>query len=493
MLHVGSTIVLARLLVPEDFGLVAMASVIIAFVAAFKDAGLAMATVQRENITREQISTLFWLNLALTVCLGAVIVSLAPGVAWFYGRPELLGITIVLGLVFAVSGLSIQHEALLRRHMRFGTLAMIRVGAGVAGITVAITMALAGFGYWALVASQVVSVPISTLAACLACGWIPGLPGRGTGVRGMLQFGGLLASRNILGQVFKRFDDLIIGWQLGATPLGLYSKAYSLLRLPMDQIQGPIAQVAAPALSRLIGDAECFRSAYLRMVSFLVLIKIGIVAFLVAAAENVILFVLGEQWISSATVYRLLGGSALVGAITAGTGLLLIPFGRPGKMLVVAIVTSLLLLPGMVIGLNWGIVGVAAAVSIVPIITVVPRLLYVCHGTPVHASDFWRMSWRPLAAALPAGFAVHLIQELLPASVPVAVTLLLQVCLFGGLYIGTLSVLPGGRGVLGECLTRVRQLLGKSTSTAPQLPQSTRAEFPLPTTPVEPPADVGTR
>lgn len=466
VIQLAGTMVLARLLVPEHFGLIAMASVFFVVVSSFKDAGLAMATVQQKDITREQISTLFWINLGLTTVLGLVMVAAAPGVSWLYGRPELLGITITMGAVLAFGGLSIQHAALLRRQMRFGTLAVIQIGSQVVGVIVAIAMALLGFGYWSLVAAQVAALPVMTVATWLACGWIPSSPRRTRGVRKMLRFGGLLAAGNVLSQAGRKLDDLLIGWQLGAVPLGFYSKAYGLLLLPLKQINSPLTQVAIPALSRLTHDAQRFRDAYVRSLSITVLFSIGAVGVAFGAADNLILVVLGRQWLPAVLPYRALVGLAYVSALN-GRGRVVIALGQTHKVTVSSLIGICVIIPAIMAGLPFGIVGVATALSIVSLGLCIVTTAYFYHCTPLKLSDFFACIWRQTAAALPAATLCYATGYICANRVAPLIALLLQTAVFGGAYLLGLLALPGGLDLLRDVARQLKHLVAGAPSSQP--------------------------
>ena len=155
ILRTTGTVVLARLLTPNDYGLFGMVAVIVGFAQMFKDAGLSMATVQKDSISHEQISTLFWINVLISIFLGICVLAASPLVTMFYGRPELTAVTAVLSISFIISGLMIQHQALLRRHMQFGTLAIIQIASQFITLVVTIVLALFGWRYWALVAGAI--------------------------------------------------------------------------------------------------------------------------------------------------------------------------------------------------------------------------------------------------------------------------------------------------------------------------------------------------
>src|SRR5712692_8671872 len=192
ILRIGSLMVLARLLDPKDFGLVGMVAAFTGVLNLFRDFGLSSATVQRLNVTDEQISTLFWINVLVGVILGLLLMGMAPLVAVFYHEPRLFWVSIILGSSFIFNGAGVQHSALLERQMRFTALATIEVICLVVSLLIGISMAVAGFGYWALVAAAV-SIPlVGTLCLWRTTGWIPGKPRLQSGLHSLMRFGGTL-------------------------------------------------------------------------------------------------------------------------------------------------------------------------------------------------------------------------------------------------------------------------------------------------------------
>ena len=176
ILRVGSLMILARLLSPEDFGLVGMVTAFTGVLTLFRDFGLSAAAIQRTTVTEEQISTLFWINMLLGAVLGLVALAMAPAIAAFYHEPQLFGVTAVLAMGFLFNAAGTQHAALLQRQMRFTALAVINVVSLTVGIAIAIYGAKAGYGYWALVSMSVTSPIIATIGVWLTTGWVPGMP-----------------------------------------------------------------------------------------------------------------------------------------------------------------------------------------------------------------------------------------------------------------------------------------------------------------------------
>src|ERR1043166_5494169 len=190
VITIVATSIMARLLTPHDYGLIGMVAFVTGFVSMYKDLGLSAATIQREEIDREQITTLFWVNVVLGLAITLFTIAIAPLVAWFYGEPRLTMLTVATASGFLISSFAVQHEALLRRQMRYFALAAIALLSVVTGYVVGIIAAWRGLSYWALVLSQLAVVSSGTLLTLVLCRWLPGPPKRNTGVRSMIKFGG---------------------------------------------------------------------------------------------------------------------------------------------------------------------------------------------------------------------------------------------------------------------------------------------------------------
>ncbi|MFC1542116.1 lipopolysaccharide biosynthesis protein, partial [Candidatus Latescibacterota bacterium] len=393
--------VLARLLTPEDFGLIAMVAAVTGFVMMFKDMGLSMATVQRAEINHGQISTLFWINVALSLAIMLLTATLAPAIAWFYSEPRLIWITLALAGAFIFSGFTVQHQALLRRQMNFGRLAAIEITSMLVGVITAIVSALYGAGYWALVLMQLSTAIVGAITVWMVCGWRPGLPVRRSGVREMLTFGGHLTGFSFVNYFARNTDKLLIGKFWGAGPLGLYSKAYGLLMLPLSQINAPLSAVAIPALSRLQDEPERYRNYYLKAISLIAFFTMPMAMFMIVMSGELIQIVLGPQWSEASRIFLFLGIAALVQPIANTSGWLFISQGRARDMLRWGLIGGTLAIVSIIAGLPWGTVGVAGSYAITGLFIRTPLLfLFVgCKG-PLRNGDFYRVLVTPAVFTL---------------------------------------------------------------------------------------------
>jgi len=384
LLTMLSTFILARLLTPEDYGLVAMVATFLIFASLFKDIGLSMATVQYETINHEQISALFWINTAISVSLSLLLCAVSPLISWFYSEPRLLPITIAGSLSFIFSGLGIQHSALLRRKMLFTILTRIEIFSMVTGVAISIFIALLSHSYWALVISELTSGCISCLLVWRATDWRPGKPQRTKEIKGMLRFGRGLTGFNIINYFARNADNVLIGYFCGASSLGLYNKAYNLLMLPLSQINTPLSNVAIPALSRLQKDPQKYSDAYYSALNIVAYLTLPLMGFLIITAEELIVVLLGEQWRDSAAIFRMLGVAGLVQPLGNTVGWVYTSLGQTDRMFRWGMLSSPLMVLSFLVGIHWGALGVATCYTVVVYLLAGPMFWYAYRFSPIN-------------------------------------------------------------------------------------------------------------
>jgi O-antigen/teichoic acid export membrane protein len=443
VLRTGSTIILARILTPDDFGLVAMVTVVIGFFGLFKDAGLSMATVQRETITHEQISTLFWVNIAIGLVLTTLSILTARFLVAFYREPRLVGITIALASMFLFTALGVQHQALLQRKMRFVALGVIQIVALAVSITVGICMGLAGYGYWALVGMTVGFPAANAAALWVASPWVPGLPRRRCGVGSMLHFGGTVTFNGLVVYLAYNADKLLLGRYGGTEILGLYSRAQALINLPMEQLNSAIGSVALPTLSRLQSDSARLKRYFLQGYSLVLSATIPITLTSVIFADELILSLLGPKWIGAVPTFRLLAPGALALALINPFGWLLFATGQTGRSLRMALLIAPLAILACLIGLRYGAIGVATGYSGVMILLVVPLILWAKRGSSITGADVMHAVRKPCLAGVLAGLTGEVCKWTMGDMMPIKWRLLFGLCITLGVYVWLLLFAMG--------------------------------------------------
>jgi O-antigen/teichoic acid export membrane protein len=410
-LRVGALVVMARLLSPKDFGLVGMVTALTGVLTWFRDFGLSAAAVQRADITSDQHSTLFWINVLLGALLSLVTLAAAPAIAAFYHEPRLLWVAAVLGTAFLFNAVGIQHSALLQRQMRFTALAVISVVSLMVGTAIGIGGAAIGYGYWALVANSVTSPLIASIGFWLATGWVPGMPRQGAGIRSMMHFGGTLTLNGIIAYVAFNADKVMIGRFLGVDAIGFYGRGFYLVSVPIDSLNSAVGEVAFSALSRLQSDPARLRSYFLKGFSLVLGLTLPITIACALFADDVVLVLLGPKWQASTEIVRLLAPTIAVMAVINPVGWLIYSLGLVRRSLKIALVFAPIMILGCVMGLPHGAAGVAFAYSAVMVLWLVPHVAWCVHGTAISLGDVARVVIRPLACGVVAGavgYAVRL-------------------------------------------------------------------------------------
>jgi len=375
---------------------------------------------------------------------------LAPLVAWFYGDSRLTLITILSASGFLLGGLSVQHEALLKRQMRFATLSAIAVASMIVGYIVGIGFAWRGFGFWSLVLSQLALLLTNTTLVWITCHWLPGLPSRNSGVRSMLNFGGNITGYATVNYFSKNADTVLLGRFWGAQPLGLYNKAAQLVGLPTDQINEPLASVAIPALSRLADDPERYRKAYFRIMEKVLMLVMPAVALLIVASDSLIALVLGPQWVDAGPVLVFMSLAGLVQPLIATVGWLLVTQGRGRDMFRWSLINAPVSVVSILAGLPWGVSGVALSYSLSRIFVTAPLMYWFVGRTgPIRTKDFYKLMTPFAAGSLVGICACILFRQLVPVVNPIW-QLTAYSCVLAATNFLVLSAIPSGRSALGD-------------------------------------------
>ncbi|HUA68255.1 MAG TPA: oligosaccharide flippase family protein [Candidatus Saccharimonadales bacterium] len=389
-LNLVPVIILARLLLPQDFGLLAMVTSVMSFLQVFRDAGLSTATIQQEKVTHSQISNLFWINLGVGALLGLIVAAISPVIAWFFHEPRLVGITLVLSSSFLLSGSRVQHQALLDRQMRFKAIASIEIGSVVAGLIAGVAMALLGFGYWSLVGLNMASEVVGCLVTWSVSAWRPQLPKYNSGTMSLLHFGVRITAGSAFNTMARGMDSILIGWRYGSGPVGLYSRAMALLTRPLQQLLVPVGTVFIPALSRLQGDPKRYRVSFMRIYEAMSLAGCVLGAMFLALSHPLTIVLLGPKWEGSAIIFCCLALSAPVIILTTAAGWLFVSQGRGQDFVLMNFIAAAVTIAAFALGLPFGPVGVALSFFISGVLLRLPVIYWLAgrHGA-VSSTDLW--------------------------------------------------------------------------------------------------------
>lgn len=458
--RLGVTAVLARQLLPADYGLVAMATAILAAAAVFRDLGLSRATIRWADLKAEQVNSLFWINLGIGAAVTLIGMLLAPLVARFYGEPRLAAVTMLLSLSFLCSGLSAQHAALLARNLKFAAQARVQLislfGAGL----LAVALALTGAGYWALVVQLLAGDVIALALVWRWSPWRPGRPRIDPSVKPMLSFGGYVMVFGTMNYLASYLYAVFIGRWMGAAALGQYGRGDMVGKTFLGYVLQPIGNVAEPALARLQNEPEAYNRYYLRLVQLIAMVSLPLGAGFVVLGPDLVRVLLGPQWGEAGRVLSLLAVGLALYPICNTSGWLYLSRGRARQMMLWGIGGWSVLLAATLLGLLWGIEGVAIASSIAFVVLTPPCMWFAFRGTGMTLSQLWVRCLPALTAAVISALAALALREQLA---PHSAWLRLPLCgaLMIAVYAGLLMTLLGQRGMILELLAQVRGSLAK--------------------------------
>ena len=466
VLQFGSIIVLARLLTPEAFGLVAMVTAVIGVAELIRDFGLSSAAIQAKDLSDQERTNLFWANVGIGATCALVAFVAAPLIVLLYGDSRVRPIVFALAWLLIVSGVTTQFRAELSRRLRFKALAVVDVFAQMLAIAVAITSAILGAGYWAIVAQQATMVIATCLLSVAFCRWRPRLPRRATSIRRFFRFGGGVLGTQVLGYATNNVDNVGLGAVWGPGPLGVYSRAYQLLMVPINQINDPMTRIVLPILSRVQED----RQTYQRYVAKAQLVGTHVLAtaFSLAAALSVplVAILFGQQWSAVAPIFAVLA----VGGIFRGIGLVtywvFLSRGLAGVQLRMYLLTRPLMMAIILAGLPLGSVGVAAGHSLAFACYWVFSLSYAGRVAGIRAKPLFSSALRSLALiSVPAGILAFLATLIVNG----AVLQLLVGATVGLSYVGlVLAISPTERRECAQIARLMRQFKGRATADVSQ-------------------------
>lgn len=365
VIQIAGVAIVSKILAPADFGLLAMAVTVTGFISLFTDMGLSAATIQRKEINQRVISTLFFINLAVGTSLFLIAAAASPVAAWVFDDKRVIPLIISLGLAIPISAAGAQHAALLNRDMRWialhGTGILSQLLSLVAVVVLALTLK---HPFMALAAQSVVASLVATACYWMLSGWRPSFVLDLRKARSELGFGMYLSGFNFINYMHDQFDNLLLGWRFGAVELGYYSRAYSLLQMPLNMVNSAITQAVLPSLSRLAPRHDDWTRAFLMLLTTCAFGSMALCSTLFVASEPLIDLLLGHQWEPVVTLFRYLMVASIFGSATSVCGSAFISKGETKAFFYWGLFSCPIYALSYVIGLPWASIGIAVAYSL---------------------------------------------------------------------------------------------------------------------------------
>jgi len=362
----GFGIILARLLLPSEFGLLAMVMVFTGLAEIFKDLGFGAAIIQKKDISDEDLSTSFWLNIIVGVILFFIFYFTSDLIAKFYDNPIIAAITKIVAINFIISAISATHQSLVIRDLNFKLRAAFDLGSLLVSSIIGVYFAINGYGVWSLVVSLITRNILLTICYWLYVTWKPKIIFNKNSFSNLSKFGSVATLNSFLGYLSKNTDNLIIGKLLGDYSLGLYSRAYGLMLLPIRNISGGFKTAMFPILSKIQDDKIEVKRLYLKSTKLIAFISFPLMFGLSALSEPFVLFLYGDNWINMIPILKLLSLLGAISSLMTFNGTIFYSMGKPVIETKIYLVTTPILIAAFIAGIKTGgLIGVAVALIIV--------------------------------------------------------------------------------------------------------------------------------
>jgi polysaccharide transporter, PST family len=451
-------IVLSRLLSPEDFGLIAMVTVFVTLGEVLRDFGMPTAALQARTLTQAQASNLFWINSGLGLVVATLMVLATPLVVAFYDEPRLGQIVPVAALTLLLGSVSAQFQVHLARAMRFLISTATDVAAQVIGLVVAVVAALLGAGYWALSWQYLAIAAALLVSRALVARWVPNWPRRRTGTRSLSASGTNFGFAYLLTYLANNVDTLVVGARYDAPSVGYYNRSFQLLTVPVRSLLSPLTNVVVPTVNRLRDEGRSIDASLLRIQSVIGIAIVWLFAVTAASAEYLVPLVLGDQWNRSILIFQILAAGGVVWTFSNVSFWGFILYDRSRQLLFYNLFTKtiavLLVFAGAVVSLE----GTALGYSLGLIISWPINLIWLSRTAGQRSLPYFWNGMRLICAGALAFVASRpLISLLEPIGVASATAVIVLVSTV--IFLGALTVLPGGRRELRAGLSLVRNLL----------------------------------
>jgi polysaccharide transporter, PST family len=381
LVQFASMIVLARLLSPHEFGLVAMVTALVLFAPILVDLGSTDASTQKTDITPIEISTLFWLNVAIGCTLTLLFAASSGLISDFYGEPELTGIALVSSLTFIMTAVSIQHYALMRRAMEFQRIAIIDLSSNLISSIVSVVLAFSGWGYWALVAKPIVQLSLAALGAWLSCPWVPGRPRLSSGAKELVRFGLGVTGFTVMDMLSRSADRIGLGYFNGAGSLGFFQNAFLLYDNMLNLVATPMHNIGVSSLSKLRENVPELKRSWSAALSSMTFFCAPAFAVLAVTSQDLVVLLLGQKWAPAGPLLCVFAIRGIANVVERTMGWLHVVAGRSDRWLRWGVFSAACHFVALAAGLPFGAMGVAIGYTVAMFCIFVPALVYA--GRPI--------------------------------------------------------------------------------------------------------------
>jgi PST family polysaccharide transporter len=438
-LQVVSTVVLARILLPEDFGLVAMVSAVTGYLSICVDLGTRDAVVQRGRVSEAEVSGLFWITAAVGFALTVITVLGSRFIAGFYGEPRLKHIAMLMSFTFVLPALYYQQYGLMRRALMFRQIAFIDLGGNLLATVIAIVLAYRGYRYWALAWKPVLTTLFTAFGVWLTCGWWPKRPSFTAGVRELLGFGVNVTGFTVADLIAKAADRVALGYTTGPRELGYYQNAFTVYDNALN-VSAPLHNVATATLSRLRSDTAVLKQAWSTALSSLTYFAAPAFVILAVIGQDLVVLLLGTKWRAAGAILSILALRGPAHIVERTHGWLHITAGRPDRWRHWGVLNCILTIVALFCGLPFGAIGVAAAYAVLTYAVFVPSIIYGGKPLGIGIGDVFGAVGPQIVTALGTAAVGFMLRYTLLANTPPLARLLSLGILCSAFYLGVIAL-----------------------------------------------------
>ena len=357
-----SNIVLARLLTPDDYGVIGMLAIFIAISNTFIDGGFGSALIQKKEPTKEDYSTIFWWNMFLSIVLYALLYVCAPLIAGFYKLPMLSDVLRVQGVVLIINALSIIQQNQLRKQLKFKRLATVTVISATLSAGIAIVLAWQGWGLWALVAQQILLSTFTAIILWVLNKWYPSLVFSKESFKQLFGFGGFILASSLTNTLCNNLQGLLIGKFFTPTMLGYYTQAFKLEQVLSTSVSSVVDQVSYPVLANFQDDTHRLKNTYKKIFLAIAFVTTPIMLTMINIAYPLVIFLYTEKWLASVYYFQILCFAGIAISLQGVSYNVVASRGKSKDLFIWTIIKRgvgiILVLVGMLIGgldgLVWG-------------------------------------------------------------------------------------------------------------------------------------------
>jgi len=428
------SVILTRLLSPQDFGLVGMVLVFTNFASVFADMGFGVALVQKLDVTQHHKNAVFWISIVIGAVTTLIMAAAAPLIASFYNVPEVQPLAVAISLIFFINAFATVKVALLQKAMDFRKIAAAQLTSTVISGLVALYLAFSGFGVWSLVAMYIASAIVNVAVLWMITPWRPDFSLQWHALKDLSKFTLNLLGFSVFNYWTRNGDNLLVGRFVGSAALGIYARSYQILLLPVSQVSGVITNVMFPAFSAIQKDVERVKDMYLKSISVISLVTFPLTLGLLVVSQSFVLALFGDKWAEMVPILQVFCLLGLIQSIGTTVGWIYQSQGRTDIMFRWGLVSGSIFIISFIVGLRWGALGVAVAYTVANFLLWYPSLLIPARLIDLHVVTMLRRLAPTFCGAATMAFAVWVLGLILPSGWSYATHLALQVTIGAIVY-----------------------------------------------------------